>query len=290
MSDNVAPTGPNNVSQMGSKVLSENKYDKLIQYSAKIIEEYSGDLIEDIRDYIRDYPDEIDRIDELLYKHAISVIITYRGKISKEELELLLYRKHKNINQSYELTDGNVFHVLCFHKSITLEIIKYVIEETDITNENINKLDRDDWSILHCLCMNESVTLPMVKYIIEDTEFNRELLNIIDGFGNNILHILCYNEGITLPIIKYIIKNTNINVNQTNIYNCNIIYYLCDIKQFDPNKLLEIIKYIVEETDFNIENINQRSSDNKRPIDCLSDDKIEIKEYLSGFTSVPGEL
>ena len=140
----------------------------------------------------------------MLYKDAVPVILTYGDKLSKEELELLLYRKHENINIIYGWSEENILHVLCHNKLVTLDMIKYIIEETDITNENINKINFwDKENILHILCDNESVTLPIIKYIIEETDFKIENVGQLDVCGKNAIYYLSDNK---IEIKEYLLS------------------------------------------------------------------------------------
>jgi ankyrin repeat protein len=126
-----------------------------------------------------------------------------KNPVNLKEIERLIINEGVNINHNNNYTTPLIS--LCYNTSITLELLKYMVENGANINDKNTSLVR--------LCQNESVTLDMVKYMIE----HGENINHIYEYKNTPLIFLCGNNSVTLDMLKYMVENgANINHNNMN--------------------------------------------------------------------------
>jgi ankyrin repeat protein len=161
---------------------------------------------------------------------------------------------------------GNNCLLLSCYKNPNVAIIKYLIEEM---NMSINHCNKRKQNCLNIACIN-NVNLEIIKYLVEKTF---DLTSKCDIFGRNCLMNACYKNS-NVAIIKYLIDDVKMNITIHDSRHNNCLILACA-----RNICVDVIKYLIEERKLDASHCN-RLGMNCLTIACLKNSNLDVIKYL----------
>lgn len=147
------------------------------------------------------------------------------------------------LNRTTHYNKDTFLTIACAHNHYT--IIKNILENTNYTDDTINKVNKKKMNALHILCSKYCpypytiTNVPSIKLLFESSRFLRSSINDCAYNNMNALHFACVFGNV--PAVEYLLSNfyfTQESINAVDGLGKTALHIACSYLNFPTIKLL----------------------------------------------------
>lgn len=184
------------------------------------------------------------------------------------------------LNRTTHYNKDTFLTIACAHNHYT--IIKHILENTNYTDDTINKVNKKKMNGLHILCSKyypypyTNASVPSIKLLFESSRFLRSSINDTAFNNMNALHFACVHGNV--PAVEYLLSNpdfTQESINAVDGLGGTALHIVCSYLN------LSIVKLLIESDLFTEQSANALDCTGETALHgVLSRSNNEMIDYL----------